>query len=227
VAKREPSEDGSSPGLPRLPPGRHGLSRDFVAKNQRGRLTAGIIATVAERGYHDTTITQIAAAAGVSRRTFYTYFSSKQECFFDAYNQIGAHLHQAATEEAAAYTDWPDRVRARIRADLEVFGANPDLVRFYLMEPPRAGDEIAAYHREGTMRALVELTADCPPLPAARRPSDAAKYAVMGGVAALIVSKVNSGEGASLPELLPDLLELVLAPYLGRDEAVRVSRRST
>ena len=100
VAKREPQAE-ESPGLPRLPPGRHGLPRDFVVQNQRDRLAAGIIAAVSEFGYHETTITQIAAAAGVSRRTFYSYFNSKEECFFETFDQIVAHLCDAAREAAA------------------------------------------------------------------------------------------------------------------------------
>jgi len=223
VTKREPNGEDSAPGLARLPPGRHGLPREFVTENQRGRLAAGIIASVAEHGYHDATITQIAAAAGVSRRTFYTYFSSKQECFFDAYDQIATHLRDASTAAAAPYAEWPDRVTAKVRAVLEVFAANPDLARFFLIEPPRAGDEIAARYRVGTTRALADLAADRPET--VREPSEAAEYAVMGGAARLIVDKVNAGEGELLPELLPDLLELVLTPYLGREEAVRVSRR--
>jgi AcrR family transcriptional regulator len=227
VSKREPSGEDSAPGLSRLPPGRHGLPREFVTENQRGRLTAGIISTVAERGYHDTTISQIAAAAGVSRRTFYTYFSSKQECFFDAYDQIATHLRDAGREAAAPYTEWADRVGAKLRSALEVFAANPDLVRFHLVEAPRAGDEIAARYRRGTTLALADLTADRPPSPAVHQPSEAIEYAVMGGMAALIADRVLAGEGDLLPSLLPDLLELVLTPYLGREEAVRVARRAT
>lgn len=223
MTKREEGGEDSAPGLARLPPGRHGLPREFVAENQRGRLAAGIIATVAEHGYHDATITRIAAAAGVSRRTFYTYFSSKQECFFDAYDQIAAHLHEETVAAAAPHEEWPDRVVARLRTALEIFAANPDLVRFFLVEAPRAGEEVAARYREGTSRALVDLTGDKPQT--ARQPSEAAEYAVMGGMATLIVGKVNAGEGDRLPALLPDLVELVLTPYLGREEAVRVAHR--
>ena len=42
--------------------------------------------------------------------------------------------------------------------------------------------------------------------------------------AALVVRKVEAGEGQRLPELLPDLLELTLSPYVGRDEAIRLAR---
>lgn len=227
MAKGEPNEEDSAPALSRLPPGRHGLPREFVARNQRGRLAAGVIAAVAEHGYHDATISQIAAAAGVSRRTFYTYFSSKQECFLDAYDQVAIFLHAAAAEAAEPYSEWPDRVCAKLRASLEVFAANPDLVRIYLIEPPRAGDELGARYRLATSRALAGLTAGLPSSPTVRKPSVAAEFAVMGGMATLIVRKVDAGEGDRLIELLPDLIELVLAPYLGRDEAVRLSGKMT
>jgi AcrR family transcriptional regulator len=209
-----------------LPPGRHGLPREFVVENQRGRLVAGVIATVAERGYHEATISQIAAAAGVSRRTFYTYFSSKRECFFDAYDQIAAHLSRSGTAAAEPFEQWPDRVAAKLRSALEVFAANPDLVRFYMVEPPRAGEEIAAHYRLRTSRALADLTDGRPPPPATHPVSEAVEYAMMGGISALIVRAVEAGEGEALPALLPDLLELLLTPYLGREEAVRISRES-
>ena len=224
MSKARATGGDSAPGLSRLPPGRHGLSRKFVTENQRGRLTAGIIAVVAEHGYNEVTISQIAAAAGVSRRTFYTYFSSKQECFLDAYDQIAAHLGEAAAVAASPYSEWPDQVAARLRSALEVFAANPGLVRFHLIEAPRAGDEIAARYRRGTALALADLTAGRPD--SVRRPSEAIEYAVMGGIAALIADRVQAGEGENLPSLLPDLLELVLTPYLGREEAVAVARRA-
>ncbi len=225
VSKRGPSGEDSAHGLSRLPPGRHGLPREFVTENQRGRLTAGIIAVVADHGYNEATISQIAAAAGVSRRTFYTYFSSKEECFLDAYDQIAAHLREAAATAAAPYDEWPDRVAARLRSALEVFATNPDLVRFHLVEAPRAGGEIAARYRRGTDLALADLIAGIPPT--THRPSEAVEYVVMGGMAALISDRVQAGEGEALPSLFADLLELVLTPYLGREEAVQVAHRAS
>jgi AcrR family transcriptional regulator len=224
VTERERPGEDSAPGLPRLPPGRHGLSREFVAENQRDRLMAGIIAVVAERGYHDATITQIAAAAGVSRRTFYTYFSSKEECFFATYDMVARHLREAARSAAAEQPSWPERVRAKFAAALEFFAANPDLARFLMIAPPRAGNEIAARFHLAINNALAEVTEGMPPPPAVRAPSQAVQQSLVGGVAALVVRKVETGEGERLPELLPDLLELTLAPYLGREEAARLAR---
>jgi AcrR family transcriptional regulator len=222
VSKREPPGSDSAPGLPRLPPGRHGLPREFVTQNQRGRLTAGMIAAVVEHGYHEATISQIAAAAGVSRRTFYGYFSSKQECFFDVFGQIDAHLAAAMGAAAAPDSAWPERVRAQLLALLEVFAANPDLARFCLIASPNAGGEFATRYRELLERLLAILNEGRPP--DVRQPSAAVQVGLMGGIAALIVRQVKAGEGERLTELLPDLLELVLAPYLGREEALRIAR---
>jgi AcrR family transcriptional regulator len=225
VAKGEQAGDDSAPGLARLPPGRHGLSREFVARNQRDRLTAGMIAAVAEHGFHEATITQIAAAAGVSRRTFYGYFSSKEECFFDTFGQVADHLEAAMTSAGEGEAEWPERIRAELTAMLETFAANPDLARFALIAPANAGGEIAARYRELLERLFAILTEAKPPPPATTEPSRAVADGIVGGIVALIVRKVKAGEGEGLVELVPDLLELVLAPYYGREQAVDLARR--
>lgn len=219
--RKRPGGEPASGGLPRLPPGRHGLPREFVVKNQRDRLVAGIIAAVAARGYHDATISEIAAAAGVSRRTFYTYFSSKEECYLATYDVIATHLAAASAAAAESEEGWPACVRAKLGAALTFFAGNPDLVRFYLIAPPRAGEKIAARYRLGASRVLADLTDGMPP--EVRQPPASVQNAMTGSIAALIVRKVEAGEGERLIELLPDLVELFLIPYLGHEAATRAA----
>lgn len=64
VTERERPGEDTAPGLPRLLPGRYGLSRRFLARKPRDRLTAGMTAAVAELDFCEATIVQIAAAAG-------------------------------------------------------------------------------------------------------------------------------------------------------------------
>jgi len=191
--------------------------------NPEFTVAAGIIAAVAEHGYHEATVTLIAAAAGLSRRTFYGYFASKEECFAATYETIAAHLEEAMREAAAGERGWPRRVAAELGALLDVYAANPDLVRFTLIAPPAAGGEIADTYRGFLERLLGVVTEGMPKT--ARTPSEAARYALAGGLAALIVAKVNAGEGEQLGELAPDLLELVLTPYMGRERAVKEAGR--
>jgi AcrR family transcriptional regulator len=223
VAKGKQAGEDPAPGLARLPPGRHGLSREFVAKNQRDRLTAGMIATVAEHGFHEATITQIAAAAGVSRRTFYGYFSSKEECFFDTFGQLADHLEAAMSAAGEPGAEWPQRVLAKLTAMLETFAANPDLARFALIAPPNAGGDIAARYRELLDSLFAILVEGRPSSPDVREPSRAVTDGLLGGIVALVVRKVKAGEGEQLAELAPDLLELFLTPYYGQEQAVRLA----
>lgn len=209
-------------GLQRLPPGRHGLSREFVIRNQRDRLTAGMIATVAAHGYHDTTISQIAAAAGVSRRTFYSYFESKEDCFLATFGLIEEHLVEVMSEAGASINAWPAKVMAQLAVMLEELAANPDLVRFALIAPPGAGGPFLDRYRL-FLEGLVAVVADERPA-RAKEANEGAELAMAGGLAALIVAKVSAGEGERLPDLLPELTELVLTPYIGHRRAAKEAR---
>jgi AcrR family transcriptional regulator len=195
-----------------------------VVKNQRDRLTAGIIAVVSEKGYHAASVSQICAAAGVSRRTFYSYFSSKEECYGEAFDAIGLYLTETLSAAGSGESTWDARVRARLAALLEAFAANPDLVRFTLIVPLRTGEQIAVRHRLALERILQVIAQDAPEDGSFRRPSPAVEQALVGGMMALIAHKVERGEGEDLPDLLPDLVELYLTPYLGRAEAARAAR---
>lgn len=57
--------------------------RDQKKLQTRARLARAAMALVSERGYPHVTIADIADAAGVSRRTFSNYFSSKAECLIE------------------------------------------------------------------------------------------------------------------------------------------------
>jgi AcrR family transcriptional regulator len=205
-------------GRGRLPPGRHGLPRAFVAENQRERLLNGVVEAVAEHGYNATTISRIAAAAKISRRTFYEYFEGKQDCFLAAYELIEAHVLDSMLATPGAAEPWPDRVRARLAALLDVLARDPAVSRCFLIEPLAAGGEVATRYREAMALVAETLRPEPPPSDLDMEVRD---QALVGGVATLIVRRLNTGGAARLPELLPDLVELALAPYAGREEAKR------
>jgi AcrR family transcriptional regulator len=200
----------------RLPPGRHGLPRVFVAENQRERLLNGVVEAVAEHGYNATTIAGITKAAKISRRTFYEYFEGKEDCFLAAYEMIEAHVLESMLAAPGAGEPWPDRVRARLAALLDVLSRDNAVARCFLIEPLAAGGEMAGRHREAMQLLAGALRPE--PMPSELN-MEVRDQALIGGIATLIVRRLNSGGAARLPELLPDLVELALAPYLGRAEA--------
>ena len=207
-------------GGERLPPGRHGLSRLFVAENQRERLLNGVVEVVAERGYNAATISSITAAAKISRRTFYEHFEGKEDCFLAAYEMIETHVLDSMSAAPGAEGPWPDRVRARLSALLDVLSRDDAVSRCFLVEPLAAGGEPAARYREAMQLLAATLRPEPPPSGLDMEVRD---QALVGGIATLIVRRLNTGGAARLPQLLPDLVELALAPWLGREEAKRLA----
>ena len=177
---------------------------------------------VGARGYHSATISQICASAGVSRRTFYSYFQSKEECYREAFDRIGQHLDHVMEEAANRIDgDWPAQVRARLVVLLETFAANPDLFRFIWIAPLRAGETISTLPQDALERLLRALLSGKPSANL-RQASEVVEHSMAGGMMGLIASRVESGRGDDLPDLLPDLVELFLTPYLGRTHAEQV-----
>src|ERR1700743_140831 len=81
--------------MDRLPRGRHGLSPEFVARNQRDRLITALILTLAEVGYQKTTVSMIGRRAAVSKSDFYKHFDSKDDCFLAAYDYAVDRIRRA------------------------------------------------------------------------------------------------------------------------------------
>src|SRR6202000_696655 len=102
--------------MDRLPRGRHGLSPEFVARNQRDRLIAALIVTLDEVGYQKTTVSMIGHRAAVSKSDFYKHFDSKDECFFAAYDYAVDRVRSAVVDACAVVEGeaWPVRVRAGV-----------------------------------------------------------------------------------------------------------------
>lgn len=219
------SGSGGDDKLRRLPPGRHGLSREFVQTNQRERLIAGTIAAVAERGYRDTTVTHISAAAGVSRRTFYGYFATKEECFHATFGVLEEHLFAALTGAGEADAGWPSQVRARVAVMLAFLAGNPDLVRFALIAPPAAGGEMLERNREFLERLVDLLTAGSPEGRGYSVATPAERETVAGALTAVLASKVEAGAGERLTEVAPELVELTLVPFIGRRRAASEAQK--
>jgi AcrR family transcriptional regulator len=182
-----------------------------------------MIEVVVERGYGAATVTRVVAAAGVSRRTFYNYYADKLEAFTDVYGQVSKFLLETMTEAGDAEKGgWAARVRTQLGALLEAMAANPDLARFCLAVPPAAGGEVSAMYRDFLTELGDALENGRPKH--TRRPPPATEYGMAGGLAALIVKSVAENGGGGLEDLLPEVTELVLTPYLGREEAARRAR---
>jgi AcrR family transcriptional regulator len=220
MAERTRTAEELDSGGDRLPPGRHGLPREVVAENQRERLLNGVVDAVAEHGYNATTIGAITEAAGISRRTFYEHFKDKEGCFLAAYEMIDTHVRGAMLTAAERSGSWPERVPAALTALLDALARDLAVARFYLLEPLAAGGEIAARYRDAMALLAEALRPEHRPVGMDVEVRD---QVLMGGITALVARRLKAGEVAHLPELLADLTELALAPYMSREDARRIA----
>jgi AcrR family transcriptional regulator len=210
--------------MDRLPRGRHGLSPEFVAQNQRERLITGLIQVLYEVGYQKTTVSLIGQKAAVSKSDFYKHFESKDDCFIAAYEtavgQIGQRIHTVCAEEEDE--SWVARTRLAIEAMLALFSERPALASIVLVEGLRAGRDVHDCYQKAIDSFVCYLRRGAPPGPGGAGVPEATDEAIVGGIVAVLGRRVLAGESERLAELYPEVLEFALTPYLGAEQARRI-----
>ena len=210
----------------RLPRGRHGLPREAVTESQRNRIHQAMIEVVSHRGYPETRVVDVIGAAGVSRKTFYELFESKEDCFLAAYDVLLENLLDEATTgfESRPGETWPGRIAAALEALLEHLAHHPHEARFAIVEVLAAGPKALA-RRDAALRQFTgfleagrsESSVDLPGI---------TSIAVAGGINELLYSEILHGAVGRLPSRLPDLMFWVTLPYLGADAAASERERA-
>jgi AcrR family transcriptional regulator len=202
-----------------LPAGRHGLSRTFVKRNQRDRLLSAVAEVVHRQGYAEMTVEDIIGEAGVSRRTFYDHFKSKDRVFLAAYDAIVEELTAAAEAAFAEGDGMVSRSRAVLTALVGFFVANPAYASVCVVEVLAAGPA-ALERRAATMHWFAELLErGATDVPKSRRPPAIVSEALVGGIYEILYARVLRRELDELESLLPDLLYSTVLPYVGPEKA--------
>jgi AcrR family transcriptional regulator len=217
----------SSHARGRLPTGRHGLSRSFVAQNQRDRILAAVADACSAKGYADMSVEDIIAAAGVSRRTFYEHFKNKEHAFLAAYDAVTAQLFHRVTGAVDAADTLPEKVRAGLAGFLGFLANEPAFAKMCIVDVLAAGPEAVA-RRDGAMRAFSQLiTVNARTVLGDSGPPavDLMAETVVGGIYEVVYARVLRGELEELPGLVADLVYAVLLPFAGPEQAAAYHRR--
>lgn len=219
-SEAEPTS-GAAEEFPRppLPRGRRRLSPEEVAEDQRRRLLSAMAESVAIHGYAASSVARVIELAGVSRATFYALFENRHECLLAAYDAVLASFFAAIEDACAGASPWPDRAARAIAAAVRFARERPEQVRLLALDTVAADLEAAGRAIAGVdmlaelLRAGREHNAKSRSLP------DVTERALVGAVASAINWRLLSGE--PLDDLEPQLVQLVLTPYLGSAAAVR------
>ncbi|KVW77451.1 TetR/AcrR family transcriptional regulator [Burkholderia cepacia] len=189
----------------KLPRGANSLPKDVVEAEQKKRLAAATAKVVAAKGYANTTVADIIAAAGVSRTTFYALFSDKEECFLFGFAKLSnAHLREVRGAFKKSLP-LPERLRAAILAYMRRIDADRELALAFVIEAesatPQSRLEILKVRRRlqrGLRNWLNEVHETYPDV-AGSTPDDL--LLVTGGLISYVHHHVRSGEPFSERQL--------------------------
>jgi AcrR family transcriptional regulator len=163
----------------------------------------------AERGFDATTIADIAAAADIAPRTFFSYFASKEEVVFVNFEEAFAYLDRVLTERPEGTTAL-DALRGWIVEAARRFGAESEQERLEhkLVKESPAVAACDLQHMRRVERRLAEAVAeDLGEPPEALRP----RLVAASTIAAIQATKEahEASDPAAMREMLADPLAVL------------------
>lgn len=194
-----------------LPRGRHGMSREAVARSQRERMLRAIAEAVSDLGYSRTPVAEVLRRAGVSRETFYEQFTNKEDCFLAAYEAAAEVLIGKMGEGIDSLPpdkDAVERIEGILTRYLTALAAEPAIARTFLVEVYAAGPTALARRVEVQAR-FVETVAGL--IGARTERQRFACEALVATVSALVTQRVCAGRAAEVGELTEPLVNFVRA----------------
>ncbi|WP_062213561.1 TetR/AcrR family transcriptional regulator [Streptomyces sp. NBRC 109706] len=92
-------ETGRGPGL-------RAITRAIARDEVRARISRTAEELFLTRGYDETTVDQISAGVGMSQRSFFRYFASKEDIVLDNYDRLGHDLLARLSARPETESDW-------------------------------------------------------------------------------------------------------------------------
>jgi AcrR family transcriptional regulator len=129
-------------------------TRAEARETQRQRLLSAMAHLVGTVGYQGTSVAQVIARAGVSRKTFYEYFTDKEACFLEAYQGVSFSLAEALSSLSVGAG--ASRSSAQLERYLEVLSRDPAVAQAFIVEVLMAGPT-ALQARERVNRRFADL----------------------------------------------------------------------
>jgi len=205
----------------KFPSGVRKLPSDLVSAVQRERLLAAMLRAASQLGYRETNVQDVIERAGVSRPTFYEHFNNKEDCFLAAFDATTTRLRERVSSAARKGGDnLRDRLRFGLETVLHFAATERDAARTVIVEARAASvdavmrrDELLDHFATCIDAQVRELLPDAP----AYSPVTAA--GIVGGIEALLYSRLNRGEDEDFDALLSSMMYFLVLPFEGHEAA--------
>jgi AcrR family transcriptional regulator len=214
-----PAGDAAADGSWQLPRGPHKLPREVVTDHQRQRLLAGAARALAAHGYAGMSVEHILGQAGVSRTTFYEHFDNKRQCVLVAHEQAFDRLTGELVRACAGQAEWSAKVAAAVGVTIGFAVDRPDEAQLLIIEAVAADPTLAERVLASNDFLVGLLRNGREQCPLASSLPELTERALIGAASSVIGNRLLSGHADRLPALEPQLVQLMLMPYLGVKEA--------
>jgi AcrR family transcriptional regulator len=209
-----PREDRSLPrGKSALPPGQ-------VASEHRERIVEAIASCVRAKGYAETTVGDLVAAAGITRAAFYEQFRNKEDAFLAA-QALG--LERSAGLAAARFfieASWPERVWNSAEALVGYITDHADLAYASVIESYVAGPAAIRRAFDSRMAYTLFLEDGYRQRPEAEALPRICGEAISGATEEMLRRQMVSERTDQAQELVPPAVYVTLAPFIGAEQAL-------
>jgi AcrR family transcriptional regulator len=192
-------------------------------EDERARVLRSALELAALEGYSNMTPMRIADEAGVSIDTFFELFDDMETCILAAVEQLGEEVREVVSDPGlASAAEWPRAVRRALDALMRYFASHPANAQTIATGVFAMGQRAVDMGAELAREVATRLTAGAPAQPL----TVLAKESIEGAIWHTIYSQTSRGGTSALPELSDYLAYVVLAPYLGAEDAAGIVTES-
>ena len=187
------------------------------ASDHAERAQRAFEALLTEQTYAETTMEQVAKTAGMSVRTLYANFVSREALMLAAIDTAGAQLVSAAMPAYRRQPSPAEGIRAALAAALAFLASRPNLTHL-LLQATYEGGAPTLRRRTEALRPFETLLARAAPSGLVI-PQSILTEALLGGLLWLARRRLSEAGPGALPGLAPICSYIVLAPMLGAEQA--------
>jgi AcrR family transcriptional regulator len=181
----------------------------------RGRSQVAMLELSGEIGYRAVTVERVLSYSGVSLEHFEAEFGDLESCFVAAYEAEADVLCAAMLRAGRRAGEWRAGVRAALETLLRFAAERPLVAKALIRDVHVVGGSALAKHEEVLERLTGAIAAG--ELPEDQLPWTASF--IVGAVEGVVAGRLTREETDDLPALLPELMYLIVASFLGREAA--------
>jgi AcrR family transcriptional regulator len=172
-----------------------------------------MLEVVAEHGYEATTVSQVVAAARVSRNAFYEFFADKTDCFLTVSTELNQELLEVVLG-AGDEEGWLTAVRRGTDAYLEWWQRHAGFARAYFTGYAELGPQAVA-QRQAAYEPFVVMFAELGRLARAEQPElgplpPIVPRALVFAITEIVSDEISGGRAENLPRLADQLIWLMV-----------------